>query len=443
MSFQEAEIGVSGLAYYRNGHDKRPPGNPLGGWIDLFTENHDMGIRQLGDMWDLHAITSVRQNPSERVSLYSIQVILEGVSELGIASQEELDILADSVSQTIWQRVEAKGDVYDRIPPTIARHKQQQSETVTYTDKLLASDLGIHPSRVRHARLALEIDYPLYGQICADKIKKYLEKKNSEQILPEGFAAVLADEANIGTRTFISELATKTGISRNKAKSIKSGRNPSPEEFGIMLESFDLNETQVEQLVELWVDGFRNSITLESLGKELGVNKERVRQLAAGIGIGGNRRSLIWDEIEAVRKYRNEQKSRNASTKIAKKQPKRIINARRQNIRRSRVTKPGLVGSQKDFIINGISLQEDVPVEIRSDYPNVLTPDYLNSLISLEKSAVKLLAGSSILNPVIITGEQKKAIEFLIREGIYPPGARIRRSYVNGSHEDMYYFEYS
>lgn len=88
-----------------------------------------------------------------------------------------------------------------------------------------------------------------------------------------------------------------------------------------------------------------------------------------------------------------------------------------------------------------MSPNEDV--KINPDHPNVLTPDYLNSLISLEKGAVELLAGSSILNPVVITGEQKKAIEFMIKEGIYPPGAIIRRSYSNGNHQDKYYFEYS
>jgi hypothetical protein len=166
-----------------------------------------------------------------------------------------------------------------------------------------------------------------------------------------------------------------------------------------------------------------------AIGKEIGITGEEVRQLVKKIR--SEKGPLSWEETEReIRQYKKTNNNPLTSESIVK---------------RNKQTR-----SEKTAIIESVKPQEKAKIvfetspgeaiRIRPDYPNVLTPEYLDPLTSAEKIAVKMLASSSISHQVVIRGDAQKAIEYLIKEKIYPRGARIRMR-INRN-ECSYYLEY-
>lgn len=63
---------------------------------------------------------------------------------------------------------------------------------------------------------------------------------------------------------------------------------------------------------------------------------------------------------------------------------------------------------------------------VKSVFPNVLTETYLNSLAPSDVPVVQKLAGSSFGFPVEFDNRERALIDYLVKEGLHPPGARIR-----------------
>jgi hypothetical protein len=425
----------------------RPPGNPLGEWIDLFTDAHHLGIRQFGDLIDLHGIGNARTNPSEKISLYTIQTILESVERFN-PSEEEIDTLADAVELCVDETLRIKGKLYDRLPPVIARTKQKGFEGVSYTDTQLATELGVNSSRIFFIRQKLKITTPVFRQECAERIKKYLKESYEDKPLSDGFVAVFSEVENVREREFISKMMIITGLSKNALISIKNGRNPTPEEFGVILEKFEPNEEQVEKLLDEWITTFRNSILMDDLGKEFGITRQGVQQLAKRMGFGGGNRHLTWEQIEAMREKRNgvkgvpvgkfRQKKHSKTQRI--KNQKTLLKTIRQELNEV-VTKVEEPPEKNIEPVKKLIHSEEEIEAVKDRYPKVLTPGFLSSLTSKEATAVIKLNKSSFQYPVELSEDDRMAVDYMMREKIYPEGTKIL-SKRNGFGRTVYFFEY-
>jgi len=378
-----------------------------------------------------------------------------------------------------------------------------------------------------------------------------IEKKRSEERpLPEGFASVFSETTGITERNFVSRISGPTEIERSSAMTIKKGRNPTPEEFGQIIEKIELTQEQVDDLTQTWLDEFRKSITLGDVGREYGVSRELVRQISTKLGFKGNQ-NWDWEAAEAVRAYREEKikETTNSagSTKpvahlqrgrkklpleevITKFESGRPISTRKlsnilqnyqptdeqverligvwlprlrntiscftlgreygvthgtinaqakrmglinhdgrlnwdgvESIRRDRDSKieSAKTTKKKPSVPNKTTIakrtrskgmansaprvavvpSESVDPENRPEYPNVLTSDYLSSLIEVERSGVSKLRGSSFLYPVNLDEQYRIAVEYLIKERIFPQHASIRRRKGEDG-ADSYYLDY-
>lgn len=547
----------------REPSNKLPSTNPLGAWVDGFALKRNMAIRIFGDDIGLPGISLLRRREPHEISLYSIQQLLEHVGEYD-PSDVEIDSLADAVDICLGEAVRVKGRIYDRLPPTVARSKQKGIDGLTYTVNQFAVKYNVSPSKAQRANRALGLN-TLFTQEDADRILEYIkdndERKAKNGPTIKGFASVFSETTGVSERNFTSEVSNFMGFDKGVMRAIKQGRNPTPEEFGRILESFKLTDDQAGVITKVWLDIFRKSIRLGDVGAEYGISRERVRQIAIKVGYTGNQ-NWGWDAAEAVRAYKdNSQKGRskksinfsqtenidlqsNKEHKLRQsqrgrkkqtiediissfesgkpfttrqlayileaKQPtdeqvERLVGIWLPQLRNSisytmlgneyKVTGSAIYAQAKKMgltLHEGSLSWEDVeairrgrnikamhaktspsisrtssvvrktqsagttsvtesrvyvtPKEIaepknRPEYPNVLSSEYLSSLVEAERNGASKLRGSSFSNPIKLDELSKTAVEYLMKERIFPQNASIRkRKGDDGS--DYYYFDY-
>lgn len=447
--------------------NKIGPGNPIGEWIDVACQARGIAIRELGKILDLPGIYSIRTHPAEEISVYTMQVFLEGTQVVN-SPQEEVDRLVEAVVETVERTMEVRGKLYIRIPPIVAKSEQKKLGETTFTDTQLVKELGFTMPKITLAKKKLGVNSLLVSLDQLDLLRTYLEGKNKDKKLIEGMPLVISQISGFSEQDFNTNLVRKTCLPRQIVDRIKKGENPTPQVLGVLLEKLEPTQEEVELLIDLWLPIFRDNISYVAIGNEFHVTRERVRQLAKKIREDDGK--LTWEQIEILRDQRSGKIKHSGFAHSGR--PRKLKQARevqdasevpartspnldnvsyeakrgRERPRKSavvdtaKVTSPR-VGQKITLSHNGPpELPEEVVSKIDLGHPDVLSDTYLNSLTGAERSAVEKLRGTSFLYPVKLNNADTLVLEYLMKEQIYPHGARFKRR--NGSANVGFYLDY-
>lgn len=219
-------------------------------------------------------------------------------------TSEEIDTLADAVEKTIQTTLEIKHKLYTRIPPSVPRTLSRSLVgCVTFTDISYAKHLSgtddgdvklerlQHRIRTNRVRLGLP---PVFSEEQGKRVSSRILKTDQK----------LEQQKQLKT-DFFENVSHILSIEPEKLKRYERSLGlrdfPNPSEFGEFLSEQKMTEKKRETLVTFWLEKFRNSLTGQDLANEIGISKERIRQIKNKLGY--KHRTMDWSIAEKIREY--------------------------------------------------------------------------------------------------------------------------------------------
>lgn len=285
---------------------EKKPLNPLGEWLTSYASEKGTTIRKLGRDFDLPNLSSIPRKNETQISLFTIERVIMGAANTG-ATKEQLDALGDVVNHVIENTLAEKGKLYSRIPPSVPRRLSKELNCVTYTDTSLArkimssdtkrDDLALLRSRIFHLRNGFGYS-TVFTEDEAEAIKKSIDSIDAKCEKPKELKSLFGVSIVVGLNIDRNLLGNSSWLFRENGI-------PAPEEFGCLLVKTNLTDEERERMVSLWLEEYRNGLTLSSAEyrKEFALTRQRIHQLAKKVDPEG--KLSTWEKIEKIRKRRN------------------------------------------------------------------------------------------------------------------------------------------
>lgn len=294
-------------AYQGENDPSKNPLNPVGVWIEKYRQERGMRLTDVAKAVDLTGLGRIRRAQTTNISLYTMEKLLQG-TEILECSDEEKAGLADVICEVIATTLEEKGKLYERIPPIIPAKISKDLLCTTFTDttfakNLLGKDYSIEElhklsDRISDHRNTLGFS-AVFTAEQAEEIKKHIDNYDNNlrknKVRKKDFAMNASGILEIDPTKF----STCTWVFTKK-------EIPSPAEFGVILEKIPMTAEKKEKIVQLWLDKFKNSIILKTLGNEYGISRERVRQIKEKLGVDEG--TMTWETVEKIRQYLDAQR---------------------------------------------------------------------------------------------------------------------------------------
>lgn len=296
------EQGISPL----QAEEQKPkPLNPLGEWLDAIRQPRGLALEQTAALFELPGLNSIRRKPTWKISLYTIQKVLEGAQKLG-CTEDEMASLRDTVTTVIQETLELKGKLYTRIPPTVPSTIARDLPCTVFTDTQFVRSLSPQidevelqrqASRIQKARTSLGLP-PIFTKDQAvqitDTIKQRQEKQDKKEAWISPFARSLIDDLNVNLNTFKARY-------NNWIRQVNGF--PNPKQFGFLLQNIRVSEETREQVITLWLDGFRERIGImgATFSNEMSFSKKMLGLMAHKIN--PDYKLSNWETIEKIREH--------------------------------------------------------------------------------------------------------------------------------------------
>ena len=281
------------------------PLNPIGQWAEDFRMLRGITSREMDEKFNLHSLHVTGRNRTEDTSLYTLEQMLQG-AEINGATESELASLADAVEETIAITLEKKGKLYGRIPPLVPRTVAKELPCVTFTDTQLSQSLSSEdmPNREKSPNVTMvgrirkglgfsAIITEEQAQKIKDEIASRDEKRAEKSMVTNEFA--------LGAGKILGKDPT---VFKDCPWILNRRQLPNPEQFGAMLETSSMTKRQRKKIINYWLDQYRETISLEMLGKEYVLTRARMHQIKKRLGYKGN--SLSWKVVEEIREYKRQ-----------------------------------------------------------------------------------------------------------------------------------------